>query len=203
MFTGIVQGLGEVTQIRDHRGIRHMQVCMPAGRDADLQTGASIAINGVCLTVTGWDQQGVQFDVIDETLKLTNLGEVQTGSRVNVERAACFGDEIGGHILSGHIHGQAEVTEVIETETNLAVWWRVSEPLLKYVLPKGYVSLNGCSLTVGETIRDGQMSIHLIPETRALTTFGQVKSGDRLNLEIDSQIQAIVDTVERVLEQGL
>ena len=203
MFTGIVQGLGEVTQIRDDQGIRRIQVRMPQGRDTDLHTGASIAINGVCLTVTGWDQQGVQFDVIDETLRLTNLGELQTGFWVNVERAARFGDEIGGHVLSGHIHGQAEVTEVIETEANLAVWWRIPESLLKYVLPKGYVSLNGCSLTVGEASRDGQMSIHLIPETRALTTFGRIKPGDHLNLEIDSQTQAIVDTVERVLEQRL
>lgn len=203
MFTGIVEGLGEVTQIHVHRGIRRIQVRMPKGRDADLQAGASIAINGVCLTVTAWDQQGVQFDVIDETLRLTNLGELQTGSWVNVERAARFGDEIGGHVLSGHIHGQAKVTDVIEKKANLAVWWRVPESLLKYVLPKGYVSLNGCSLTVGETSRNGQMSIHLIPETRALTTFGRVKPGDHLNLEIDSQTQAIVDTVERVLEQRL
>jgi len=105
--------------------------------------------------------------------------------------------------LSGHIHGQAKVTEVVESEANLAVWWNVPDHLRKYVLPKGYVSLNGCSLTVGETERDGQFSIHLIPETRELTTFGRVAVGDSLNLEIDSQTQAIVDTVERVLDQRL
>ncbi|MGB0252910.1 MAG: riboflavin synthase subunit alpha [Litorivicinaceae bacterium] len=203
MFTGIVQGLGEVTQIQDHAGIRRLQVRLPTGRDQGLETGASVAINGVCLTVVGWDQHGVEFDVIDETLRLTNLGDLKVGHVVNVERAARFGDEIGGHVLSGHIHGRAQVTEVVETDANLAVWWAVPDALKKYVLPKGYVSLNGCSLTVGDTERDGQLSIHLIPETRELTTFGRVTVGDSLNLEIDSQTQAIVDTVERVLEQRL
>jgi riboflavin synthase len=203
MFTGIVQGLGEVTQIQDHAGIRRLQVRLPTGRDQGLETGASVAINGVCLTVVGWDQHGVEFDVIDETLRLTNLGDLKVGNVVNVERAARFGDEIGGHVLSGHIHGRAQVTEVVETDANLAVWWAVPDALKKYVLPKGYVSLNGCSLTVGDTERDGQLSIHLIPETRELTTFGRVTVGDSLNLEIDSQTQAIVDTVERVLEQRL
>ena len=203
MFTGIVQGLGEVTQIQDHAGIRRLQVRLPTGRDQGLETGASVAINGVCLTVVGWDQHGVEFDVIDETLRMTNLGDLKVGHVVNVERAARFGDEIGGHVLSGHIHGRAQVTEVVETDANLAVWWAVPDALKKYVLPKGYVSLNGCSLTVGDTERDGQLSIHLIPETRELTTFGRVTVGDSLNLEIDSQTQAIVDTVERVLEQRL
>jgi riboflavin synthase len=203
MFTGIVQGLGEVTNIEDRDGIRRLQVRLPSGRDQGLETGASVAINGVCLTVVGWNQQGVQFDVIDETLRLTNLGTLGIGRLVNVERAARFGDEIGGHVLSGHIHGQATVTKVVETDANLAVWWHVPEGLRKYVLPKGYVSLNGCSLTVGDTERDGQFSIHLIPETRELTTFGRVAVGDSLNLEIDSQTQAIVDTVERVLDQRL
>ena len=203
MFTGIVQGLGEVTQIQDHGGIRRLQVRLPTGRDQGLETGASVAINGVCLTVVGWDQHGVEFDVIDETLRLTNLGDLTVGHVVNVERAARFGDEIGGHVLSGHIHGRAKVIEVVETDANLAVWWAIPEALKKYVLPKGYVSLNGCSLTVGDTERDGQLSIHLIPETRELTTFGRVTVGDSLNVEIDSQTQAIVDTVERVLEQQL
>ena len=203
MFTGIVQGLGEVTHIQDHGGIRRLQVRLPTGRDQRLETGASVAINGVCLTVVGWDQRGVDFDVIDDTLRLTNLGDLKVAHVVNVERAVRFGDEIGGHVLSGHIHGLAQVTEVIKIDANLAVWWAVPEALKKYVLPKGYVSLNGCSLTVGDTEREGQLSIHLIPETRELTTFGRVMVGDSLNLEIDSQTQAIVDTVERVLEQRL
>ena len=203
MFTGIVQGIGVVTQLADRKGIRRVQVRMPKGYEEGLATGASIAINGLCLTVVGWDDQGVQFDVIDESLRLSNLSDLREGSLVNIERAAKFGDEIGGHVLSGHIHGLATVIDVVQAEANLAVWVSVPDALSKYVLPKGYVSLNGCSLTVGELVKNGQFSIHLIPETRSLTIFGQVRSGDQLNLEIDSQTQAIVDTVERVLDQRL
>ncbi len=203
MFTGIVQGIGVVTRLADRKGIRRVQVRMPKGYDEGLATGASIAINGLCLTVVGWDDQGVQFDVIDESLRLSNLSDLREGSLVNMERAAKFGDEIGGHVLSGHIHGLATVIDVVQAEANLAVWVSVPDALSKYVLPKGYVSLNGCSLTVGEFVKGGQFSIHLIPETRSLTIFGRVRSGDQLNLEIDSQTQAIVDTVERVLDQRL
>ena len=106
-------------------------------------------------------------------------------------------------MLSGHIHAMAEVTAIQETDANLVVWWTVPDVLKKYILPKGYVALNGCSLTVGQSSWEKQSSIHLIPATRALSTFNDVKVGDRLNLEVDSQIQAIVDTVERVLEQRL
>ncbi|MBH96300.1 MAG: riboflavin synthase [Gammaproteobacteria bacterium] len=203
MFTGIVQGVGVVTRVADRQGIRRFQIRMPKDYDKGLATGASIAINGLCLTVVGWNDQGVQFDVIDESLRLSNLSELREGSFVNIERAAKFGDEIGGHVLSGHIHGLGTVIDVVEAEANIAAWVSVPDALSKYVLPKGYVSLNGCSLTVGELVKDGQFSIHLIPETRSVTIFGQVCVGDQLNLEIDSQTQAIVDTVERVLDQRL
>ena len=203
MFTGIVKGLGEITRINDQAGIRHLTMKLPKGSDGGLEIGASVAVNGVCLTVVDWDHHGVQFDVIDETLTLSNLYSLDVGSMVNIERAACFGDEIGGHVLSGHIHAMAEVTTIQETDANLVVWWTVPDLLRKYILPKGYVALNGCSLTVGQSNWENQSSIHLIPATRALSTFNSVKVGDRLNLEVDSQTQAIVDTVERVLERRL
>lgn len=203
MFTGIVQGLGEITRIDQQDGIRHLTVKLPEGSGGALKIGASIAVNGVCLTVVGWNRSGVRFDVINETLRLTNLGFLDAGSLVNIERAACFGDEIGGHVLSGHIHAVAEVKAIQAIEANLVVWWTVPDALRKYVLPKGYVALNGCSLTVGQQICDKQSTIHLIPATKTLSTFGNVQVGDRLNLEVDSQTQAIVDSVERVLEQRL
>ncbi|HBX26480.1 MAG TPA: riboflavin synthase, partial [Gammaproteobacteria bacterium] len=156
MFTGIVQGVGVVTRVADRQGIRRFQIRMPKDYDKGLATGASIAINGLCLTVVGWNDQGVQFDVIDESLRLSNLSELREGSFVNIERAAKFGDEIGGHVLSGHIHGLGTVIDVVEAEANIAAWVSVPDALSKYVLPKGYVSLNGCSLTVGELVKDGQ-----------------------------------------------
>ena len=203
MFTGIVKGLGEIIRIDDQDGIRHLTMKLPEGSEGGLEIGASVAVNGVCLTLVGWDHHGVQFDVIDETLTLTNLYSLNVGSMVNIERAACFGGEIGGHVLSGHIHAMAEVTAIQETDANLVVWWTVPDVLRKYILPKGYVALNGCSLTVGQEIWEKQSSIHLIPATRVLSTFNNVNVGDRLNLEVDSQTQAIVNTVERVLEQRL
>ncbi len=203
MFTGIVKGLAVITRIDDRDGIRHLKMTLPESSDGGLEIGASVAVNGVCLTLVDCDKHGVQFDVIDETLRLTNLHSLDVGSRVNIERAACLGDEIGGHVLSGHIHGMAEVTAVRETDANLVIWWTIPDTLQKYILPKGYVALNGCSLTVGQRIWENQSSIHLIPATKALSTFGNVKLGDYLNLEVDSQTQAIVDTVERVMEQRL
>lgn len=199
MFTGIVQGLGEVVAIASSGGITRLTIRMPGDELVGLATGASIAINGTCLTVVGWQDMDVSFDVIDETLKLTNLGALQVGDRVNIERAARFGDEIGGHLLSGHIHGQALVERVDSDDDNVAVWWSVSQSLHKYILPKGYVALNGCSLTVGEAQVEGLFSVHLIPETRRITTFEAVRVGDHLNVEIDTQTQAIVETVERVM----
>lgn len=199
MFTGIVQGKGVVLQADPIEGRLRLTVELPRGRSEGLETGASIAINGACLTVVEFTERSATFDVIDETLRLTNIGALRVGDPVNVERAARFGDEIGGHLLSGHIHGLATVVDVVRDEGNLAVWWQVPAHLVKYVMPKGYVALNGCSLTVGETPRDRRFSVHLIPETLKLTTFGQVAVGDVLNLEIDSQTQAVVDTVERVL----
>ena len=121
--------------------------------------------NGLCPTVVGWDDQGVQFDVIDESLRLSNLSDLREGSFVNIERAAKFGDEIGGHVLSGHIHGLATVIDVVQAEANLAV---CKCARCSFSMCCSAMSLNGCSLTVGELVKGGQFSIHLIPETRSL-----------------------------------
>ncbi len=202
MFTGIVQGLGLVMTVVDIHGIRRLGVDLPNTCRDSLYIGQSISVNGVCLTVVEYTEQGhVSFDVIDETLRLTNLGQLSPGDQINIERAARFGDEIGGHILSGHIHGQATVVEVVEQDSNLAIFWTTAKELQSYLLPKGYVSLNGCSLTVGRRQEPGVFSVHLIPETRRLTTFGSISVSDILNLEVDTQTQIIVDTVNHILDQ--
>ena len=196
MFTGIVQGKGRLVSNQNEAGVTRLVVEVPSV--ANLTKGASIAINGVCLTAVEWHDQTVQFDVIDETLRVTNLGELSPGDSVNVERAARFGDEIGGHALSGHVHGVAQVTQVRHVDGNLAVRFQPPQDLLPYVMPKGYIALNGCSLTIGPSV-DEHFEVYLIPETRDVTTFGDVQVGDRINVEIDSQTQAVVDTVERVM----
>ena len=201
MFTGIVQGTANVitTVMKD----QFMQLTLefPQQHCDNLHTGASIAINGTCLTITEFKANQIRFDLIMETLRVTNLGELKTGDRVNFERAARIGDEIGGHMLSGHIHGMATITQIEQPQDNRIVWFEAEPALMKYILPKGFVSLNGCSLTIGEVIGN-RFNVYLIPETLTVTLFGSATVGDKINLEIDSQTQAVVDTVERYMQQN-
>jgi len=201
MFTGIVQGLCPIVHLDDAPSMRRLTV--DAGNLVDgVQLGASIAINGVCLTVTGVDQGLVRFDVIRETLSLTNLGTLGVGDLVNAERSFRVGDEVGGHMVSGHVSGMVELVGLEETTNERNLRFSAPPDLMKYLLHKGYVSLDGASLTLAFVDnRLSQIGVCLIPETIARTTLGRVKPGDRINLEVDSQTQAIVDTVERVLAQ--
>lgn len=202
MFTGIIQGTAEIIAIVEKQDFRTHTVRLPAALLPGLQAGASVAHNGCCLTVTAIDGDRVSFDLMRETLRITNLGLLQVGDRVNVERAARFGDDIGGHAMSGHIMGTADVTQVVESENNRQVWFRVPQSLGKYVFTKGYIGIDGISLTIGE-VRGDEFCVNLIPETLARTTIGTRRPGDRINIEIDPQTQAIVDTVERVLAERL
>ncbi|MGB0466556.1 MAG: riboflavin synthase subunit alpha [Pontibacterium sp.] len=200
MFTGIVQGKASVYSIKKQDQFMRLQLVLPPERAEQLQPGASIAVNGTCLTITAFDGNRVSFDVIMETLAVTNLGGLKTGDKVNFERAARIGDEIGGHLLSGHVHDQVSVCEIKRPENNCIIWFEVHERWMKYILPKGFVALNGCSLTIGEIINN-RFNVYLIPETLSITGFGQAQIGDKVNLEIDPQTQAIVDTVERYMAQ--
>jgi len=198
MFTGIVQGTAEVVEIVEKINFRTHIVRLPEAMLAGLEPGASVAHNGCCLTVTGIDGDRVAFDLMQETLKVTNLGEIAVGDRVNVERAARFGDEIGGHAMSGHILCTAEVSRVLESENNRQLWFRIPRQWRKYLFTKGYIGIDGISLTIGEVAGE-EFSVNLIPETLQRTNIAGRKVGDRINIEIDPQTQAIVDTVERVM----
>ena len=198
MFTGIVQGTAEVVGIADKEQFRTHWVRMPEELSEGLQPGASVAHNGCCLTVTAIDGERIAFDLMQETLRVTNLGELRVGDAVNVERAARFGDEIGGHQMSGHIICTAKVTRVVESENNYQVRFRMPAELMRYVFTKGYIGINGISLTIGE-VEGREFDVNLIPETLSRTNIGSRQPGDRVNIEIDPQTQAIVDTVERVL----
>jgi riboflavin synthase len=200
LFTGIVQGTAEVVAVQTREGLRTHQLRLPPGLAAGLAPGASVAHNGCCLTVVAVAGDLAHFDLMQETLRLTNLGELRVGDQVNVERAARVGDEIGGHAMSGHIMATATVTRVAESPNNRQVWLRPPATLLRYLLTKGYVGVDGISLTIGE-VAGGEFCVNLIPETLARTNIGSRRPGDRVNLEIDPQTQAIVDTVERVLAQ--
>ncbi len=200
MFTGIVQGTAEVVEIAEKPDFRTHVVRLPATMLEGLAPGASVAHNGCCLTVTRIEGDRVAFDLMRETLRVTNLGELEVGDRVNVERAARFGDEIGGHAMSGHILGMAEVSRVIESENNCQVWFHLPSQWRKYVFTKGYIGIDGISLTIGDVEGD-EFNVNLIPETLQRTNIGSRRVGDRINIEIDPQTQAIVDTVERVMAE--
>ncbi|MBI3146209.1 MAG: riboflavin synthase subunit alpha [Pseudogulbenkiania sp.] len=200
MFTGIVQAAAEVVHIEEKERFRTHVVRLPAHLLQGLELGASVAHNGCCLTVARVDGDLVHFDLMQETLRITNLGALRMGDRVNIERAARFGDEIGGHAMSGHILCLARVTEVIETPNNRTIWFELPAEHAKYVLTKGYIGIDGVSLTIG-AVEGNRFCVHLIPETLERTIIGARRPGDAINIEIDPQTQAIVDTVERVLAQ--
>ncbi|MDD1780811.1 riboflavin synthase subunit alpha [Enterovibrio sp. ZSDZ35] len=198
MFTGIVQGTATVTEIVVKTDFQSHAVLFPDHMLSGLALGASVAHNGCCLTVTKVEGNTVWFDLMQATLKLTNLGLLQEGDKVNLERAARFGDEIGGHSMSGHIMCVASVVDVITTENNCQVWIEVPDTVAKYLFDKGYVGIDGISLTIGE-MRNNRFCVNLIPETLQRTNMGWRKVGDKVNIEVDPQTQAVVDTVERVL----
>ncbi len=201
MFTGIVQGVAEIVAIEEKELFRTHTVRLDAALLPGLELGASVAHNGCCLTVTAIEEDRVSFDLIKETLRITNLGALQVGDRVNIERAAKFSDEIGGHLMSGHIMTTAEICKIIQSENNREVWFRLQDAeQIKYILRKGYIGIDGISLTVGDVTKT-KFCVHLIPETLERTTLGSKKLGHKVNIEIDPQTQAIMDTVERVMAQ--
>lgn len=202
MFSGIVRGIGKVVKIEPLSGLSRYSINTAPKFLASIEIGASIAIDGVCLTVTNFTSNEATFDVIHETLLRTNLKDLKEGSLVNIERAARFGDDIGGHILSGHVFDTAIIQSINQTENNCIFFFKCPIIWMKYLFPKGYIALNGASLTLVDVNRDqGIFSVHLIPETLEKTTFRTKNPGDRINMEIDSQTQAIVDTIEAFYKQ--
>jgi len=199
MFTGIVQFKTCVFGVEDKPGLKSFWISLPDTTVETVKIGASIAIDGVCLTVTTIQENHVRFDVIAQSLAVTTLGGLVEGSEVNVERSAQFGDEVGGHIVSGHIDQQAVIAAVETDENNRTVWYELDSSLHKYVYQRGFIALNGCSLTVAKVNEAHQFAVCYIPETLKTTTHATKIAGDKINVEIDRQTQAIVDTVEKTL----
>lgn len=202
MFTGIVQALAPVESVEDKPGLKTFSVRLPDALAEGVETGASIAINGVCFTVTRVDGLLVWFDAVRETLELSNIRYLKPGTQVNVERSFRQDAEIGGHILSGHIVDTARVLEISHSENNCRMTFEGHPTWMKYIFNKGFLALNGASLTVAAVDRDTPgFSINLIPETLERTNFALLSKGDEVNVEIEQQTQIIVDTVERVMEE--
>jgi len=206
MYTGIVQATCALSFVERRPNLLHFGLCLPSALSADVTLGASIAVNGCCFTVTSMMPSGqgldVTFDAIDETQAITNVKHFEQGSIVNVERSAKQNAEVGGHVLSGHIVGTAEVVDIEKDENRCRMTFGADAPWLKYVFEKGYLAVNGASLTVAALDRSTHaFAINLIPETLERTNFSLLSVGDPVNIEVESQTQVIVDTVERVMAE--
>ena len=197
MYTGIIHSAEPVVAVTQKPGLTTLVVRFTPDLLRDLHIGASVALDGVCLTVTKVYEQEVSFDLMGETLTRTTLGDLALAQKVNIERSTTFGAEVGGHLTAGHVSGRAEIVHIDTPKNNYIITLRLPHELMKYVFSKGFIALHGASLTLVDVdkIHD-TCTVWLIPETLRLTNFGDKKIGDFLNIEIDSQTQAIVDTVE-------
>nr|WP_315240069.1 riboflavin synthase subunit alpha [uncultured Albidiferax sp.] len=205
MFTGIIQATATVHALQDQNGMRSFTLAFPPGFCQDLAIGASVSVDGVCLTVTELvSSTAAAFDVILQSLNITTLGSLSQGSEINVERAAKEGAEIGGHPLSGHVDFCTTITDVLLTDTNCKLRFAIPPDFRKYIFAKGYIAINGASLTVSEVNRqEGWFEVWLIPETRRATTFGHKQAGDAVNIEIERSTQVVVDTVRETVAESL
>jgi riboflavin synthase len=193
MFTGIVTDVGRIVAATQAGDLRAR---IATGYDvAKIDIGASIACDGVCLTVVALGsapQNWFDVDISAETLSKTNIGHNgwPVGKRINLERALRVGDELGGHIVSGHVDGVAEVVSVRPEGGSVRVTFRAPKALARFIAPKGSVALNGTSLTVNE-VEGAEFGVNFIPHTQAVTTWGEVAVGDRVNLEVDTMARYV------------
>lgn len=196
MYMGLVQGMADIVKADHLPGRLALILRFPPHLTEGLVLGASVAVEGVCLSVTSIDGDLIGFDATTGTLDTTNLGTL-AHNRVNIERSARMGDEIGGHITAGHVSGTAEIIG-FEKDADNHMWLkiRVPAPWHRYVFKRGFLAVNGCSLTVADAQND-VFTINLIPETLRQTTFGLYAVGDRVNIEVDHQTMVMVDTIER------
>jgi riboflavin synthase len=188
VFTGIINDVGEVLEVNEQAtGLRRLSI--GSGYDAEtIDIGASIACSGICLTVVargrGGNRAWFAVDAAAETLRVTNAGAWQRGTRLNLERALRLGDELGGHLVSGHVDGLAELVGRDDIPDMARLWLRAPAELARFIAPKGSVALDGVSLTINEVEGDA-FSVLIIPHTLKVTTFGGLGAGARLNLEVD------------------
>jgi len=197
MFTGIIQSQLTIQKVSRKPGLLSFALSL----DSEVQQGASIAIDGVCLTVSKIDNDIIWFDAMEETLNKTTIGSFEMGRKVNLERSAKMGDEIGGHMVSGHVEGMGEIVDVRESENNKVVTFQLPKEWMKYIVQKGFIALDGASLTVVDPDKEkGTFDVWFIPETLEKTTFGWKDIGDKVNVETDNQTKVIVETVERIMK---
>jgi riboflavin synthase len=188
MFTGIITDVGRIRSL-DQRGDLHARIAT-AYDTAGIDIGASIACDGVCLTVTAKGADWFDVDISAETLSKSTLGNWAEGDPVNLERALKVGDELGGHIVSGHVDGVAEIVSTRDEGESTRFTFRAPEGLARFIAPKGSVALDGTSLTVNE-VEGAEFGVNIIPHTKEVTTWGRAQAGDRVNLEVDTMARYV------------
>ena len=198
MFSGIVQGTGRVNKISEKEDSILIEILPPNGFNKNLKKGASISVDGVCLTSLNKGLKKLKFDVIEETLSRTNIKKLDKGSLVNLERSIKSSTEIGGHLMSGHIHFTGKIKKIINKASTKDIIVSFPKKFNEYIFEKGYIGINGCSLTIGKVNTDN-FCIHLIPETLSVTNLGFLMEGSRVNVEIDQNTISVVETVKRTL----
>ena len=198
MFSGIVSGIGKVSKVTSRKDCISIEIMPPKNFNNRLKKGASVSVDGVCLTSLDSGKTKLKFDVIDETLARTNLKLIKKNSLVNLERSITASTEIGGHLMSGHIHFTGEVKKIISKENTKDIVIGFPKKFKQYILQKGYIGVNGCSLTIGK-VKNNSFNLHLIPETLSITNLNNLIKGDLVNIEIDQNTITIVKTVKNYL----
>ena len=199
MFSGIVQGTRKIIAVDENSGIRRLKIDL-SGLTENLQYGASVSVNGVCLTVVAIEKEHVRFDVILETLNRSNLDVLKTGDPVNIERSLKLEDEIGGHQVSGHVDTTGKISEILRSGNNFDLKISCASEWTHFLVPKGWIALDGISLTVVDVGEDW-FTVSLIPETLKRTIIGNKHEGDPVNLEFDQNTKIIVKTMDSMLPE--
>ena len=186
MFTGIIQGVGKIEKINQNTKNRSaFQMTVDLGKHAKgLKVGQSVALNGVCLSATKISKNKCDFEMIDETIKQTDLGNLAPGAKVNIERSLKVGDRMEGHFVLGHVDGVGIIQKIEKKPKEVKVWFEVPKKLVKFVVKKGSIAIDGISLTVVD-VKKNNASVCLIPHTIKITNFQSKKVGDKINIETD------------------
>ena len=200
MFSGIVQTVGKIESIKDKNHIKTIRIETHGDYLEDIAIGQSVSVDGVCLSLVKKNNEYCEFEAVEETINRTTLGSYKQGSKVNLEKSLKFGDTVGGHFVSGHIHTRGRIVEVelIGESKNIIV--EIEEKWIKYLIEKGYISVNGASITIGKVSKN-TFYVHLIPETLKTTNLDELIYDNYVNLEFDQTTIAIVDTTERLINQ--
>ena len=200
MFSGIVQSVGKIESIKDKNHIKTIRIETHGNYLEDIAIGQSVSVDGVCLSLVKKNNEYCEFEAVEETINRTTLGRYKQGTKVNLEKSLKFGDTVGGHFVSGHIHTRGRIVEVELVGESKNILVEIEEKWIKYLTEKGYISVNGASITIGKVSKN-TFYVHLIPETLKTTNLDELIYDNYVNLEFDQTTIAIVDTTERLINQ--